>query len=192
MKEKQIVKLNETQLRNVVKESVKRILNENMSMNIEDCLIKFKEAADNVLSCFDGFFDDDYFGGENDIYYSSMKRLAVQVSEQVELMLANVYGNHPKELNESKYTFHCYIDGVGSYSTSVDDLDLLKPYIQKSKYWDVTKGMNTSDPNNLVAWGGEGGYWSNFLEKPDWAKEGVHWNKPNEEIKQMVLSKKKN
>lgn len=192
MKEKQIVKLNETQLRNVVKESVKRILNENMSMNIEDCLIKFKEAADNVLSCIDRYFEDDVFGDGNDEYYASMKRLAGQVSEQVELMLANVYGNHPKELNESKYTFHCYIDGVGSYSTSVDDLDLLKPYIQKSKYWDVTKGMNTSDPNNLVAWGGEGGYWSNFLEKPDWAKEGVHWNKPNEEIKQMVLSKKKN
>jgi hypothetical protein len=33
---KQIVKLNETQLRNVVKESVKRILNESVSMNMEN------------------------------------------------------------------------------------------------------------------------------------------------------------
>lgn len=100
MKEKQIVKLNEAQLRNVVKESVKRILNENMSMNIEDCLIKFKEAADNVLSCFDGFFDDDYFGGENDIYYSSMKRLAEEVSEECEKMLSTAYNQGPKEISE--------------------------------------------------------------------------------------------
>lgn len=100
MKEKQIVKLNETQLRNVVKESVKRILNESMSMNIEDCLIRFKEAADNVLSCFDGFFGDDYSGGENDIYYSSIKRLAEEVSEECEKMLSTVYNQGPKEISE--------------------------------------------------------------------------------------------
>lgn len=100
MKNKQIVKLNETQLRNVVKESVKMILNESMSMNIEDCLIRFKEAADNVLSCFDGFFSDDYFGGENDNYHSSMKHLAEEVSEECEKMLSTVYNQGPKEISE--------------------------------------------------------------------------------------------
>lgn len=100
MNKKQTIKLDESKLKEIVKESVKRILNENMSMNIEDCLIKFKEAADNVLSCFDGFFGDDYFGGENDIYYSSMKRLAEEVSEECEKMLSTVYNQGPKEISE--------------------------------------------------------------------------------------------
>ena len=97
-----------------------------------------------------------------------------------------------KILNEGRYVFHCYIEGEGNYNATVDDLNQLRPYIKKAKYWDVTRGMNSSDPQNLVAWGGEGGPWNNFLEKPDWAKEGVHWNKPSENIVKLVLSKKKN
>ena len=95
-------------------------------------------------------------------------------------------------LNEEKYVFHCYIEGEGNYNATVNDIRQLTPYIQKAKYWDISKGWNTTDAENLVAWGGEGGFWSNFLEKPDWAKEGVHWNKPSEKITKLVLSKKKN
>ena len=95
-------------------------------------------------------------------------------------------------LNEEKYVFSCYIEGEGNYKTTVNDIRQLTPYIQKAKYWDISKGWNTSEPENLVAWGGEGGYWNNFLEKQDWAKEGVHWNKPSEKIAKLVLSKKKN
>ena len=98
-----------------------------------------------------------------------------------------------KILTESKeYAFHCYIKGEGNYNTTVDDLSLLKPYIQKAEYWDISRGWNTSDPQNLVAWGGEGGYWNNVLEKPEWAKEGVHWDKPSESMVKLILSKKKN
>lgn len=90
-----------------------------------------------------------------------------------------------------QYLFHCYIEGQGNESMLVDDLNQIKPFIQKAKYWDVTKGLNATDPNGLIAWGGEGGFWYNFLNKPDWAKEGVHWNKPSERERQLVLSKRK-
>lgn len=98
MKEKQTVKLNETQLRSVVKESVKRILNESVSMNIEDCLIRFKEVADNVLSCMDRYFEDDVFGDGNNEYYAFMKRMAEKVSVECEKMLSTVYNQGPKEI----------------------------------------------------------------------------------------------
>lgn len=95
-------------------------------------------------------------------------------------------------LSEGKYVFHSYIEGEGNFNTLIDDPNQVKPYIERAKYWDITKGMNSSDPQNLVAWGGEGGPWNNFLEKPEWAKEGVHWNRPSERMIQLVLSKKKN
>ena len=95
-------------------------------------------------------------------------------------------------LKEERYVFDCYIEGKGHYNASVDDLNALKPYIEQAKYWAITKGWNSSEPENLVAWGGEGGYWNNVLEKPSWAKEGVHWNKPSERIASLILSKKEN
>lgn len=101
------------------------------------------------------------------------------------------------KINESncKYVFH-YIGRPekGNEVMCIDDLNDIKPYIKDALYWDVTKGNNSADPNNLVAWGckeGKGGYWYNFLNKPEWAKEGVHWNKPSERERQLVLSKRK-
>lgn len=107
--------------------------------------------------------------------------------------LNRAFDESKRHLREStgQYLFHCYIEGQGNESMLVDDLNQIKPYIQKAKYWDVTKGWNATDPNNLIAWGGEGGYWYNFLNKPDWAKEGVHWNKPSDRERQLVLSKRK-
>lgn len=98
-----------------------------------------------------------------------------------------------KCLNESmgEYVCHYFTPGKGYETLSVDDLNKIKPFIQNTKYWDVSKGMNSTDPNNLIAWGGEGGFWYNFLNKPEWAKEGVHWNKPTERERQLVLSKRK-
>jgi len=107
--------------------------------------------------------------------------------------LNRAFDESKRHLREStgQYLFHCYIEGQGNESMLVDDLNQIKPYIQKAKYWDVTKGWNATDPNNLIAWGGEGGYWYNFLNKPDWAEEGVHWNKPSDRERRLVLSKRK-
>jgi len=107
--------------------------------------------------------------------------------------LNRAFDESKRHLKEStgQYLFHCYIEGQGNESMLVDDLNQIKPYIQKAKYWDVTKGWNATDPNNLIAWGGEGGYWYDFLNKPEWAKEGVHWNQPSDRERQLVLSKRK-
>jgi hypothetical protein len=107
--------------------------------------------------------------------------------------LNRAFDESKRHLKEStgQYLFHCYIEGQGNESMLVDDLNQIKPYIQKAKYWDVTKGWNATDPNNLIAWGGEGGYWYYFLNKPEWAKEGVHWNQPSDRERQLVLSKRK-
>lgn len=107
--------------------------------------------------------------------------------------LNRAFDESKRQMREStgQYLFHCYIEGQGNESMLVDDLNQIKPYIQKAKSWDITKGWNATDPNNLIAWGGEGGYWYDFLNKPEWAKEGVHWNKPSERERQLVLSKRK-
>jgi len=109
-------------------------------------------------------------------------------------------GSLNRELGESKiqegncrYVFHCIMKPEkGNETMCIDNINDIKPYIKDALYWDVCKGNNSTDPNNLVAWGGgPGGFWYNFLNKPDWAKEGVHWNKPSERDRQLVLSKRK-
>ena len=90
-----------------------------------------------------------------------------------------------------KFVFHCYSQGPGYDTMLIDDLNEIKKYIGDAKYWDVSKGDNVTDPNSLIAWGGEGGFWYNFLNKPKWAKEGVHWNQPSDRERQLVLSKRK-
>ena len=82
----------------------------------------------------------------------------------------------------SPYTFHCYIPGHGNEVMLIDNISEVSPYINKAKYWDISKGNNSSEPSGLVAWGGEGGYWSNILNNPE----------TNTRLKELILSKKKN
>ena len=97
---KQTIKINENELKQIVKESVRNILKESEGIGWEDCLIQFKESADNVLSCINRYFDDEIFGDGNNEYYVSMKRLAEEVSEECEKMLSTVYNQGPKEISE--------------------------------------------------------------------------------------------
>lgn len=88
---------------------------------------------------------------------------------------------------------NCYIEGKGWYNTMITNVSNIIPYIQRAEYWEITTGWNSSEPENLVAWGSDDGVdfgWNAFLKKPKWAKEGVHWNKPSERMVQLVLSKK--
>ena len=82
----------------------------------------------------------------------------------------------------NSYVFHCYIPGLGNESMLIDNISDAFPYINKAEYWDITKGSNSSEPSNLVAWGGESGYWSNIMNDPE----------TNTRLKELILSKKKN
>lgn len=81
----------------------------------------------------------------------------------------------------NSYAFHCYIPGHGNETMLIDNISEVSPYINKAEYWDITKGTNSSEPSNLVAWGGKGGYWSNILNDPE----------TNARVKELILSKKK-
>ena len=107
--------------------------------------------------------------------------------------LNRAFDESKQKVSEStgRYLYHAYIPGKGNFNGFINDLNELKPIIKQAQSWDVTQGWNATDPNNLIAWGGEGGFWDNFLNKPDWAKEGVHWTKPTERERQLVLSKRK-
>lgn len=94
------------------------------------------------------------------------------VKESVERILKESFGN---------YVFYCYTPGIGNDSMLIKKPNDALKYIQNAKYWDITKGSNTSELENLVAWGGEGGYWSNILQ-----------DTKNEGLRQYILSKKKN
>ena len=81
----------------------------------------------------------------------------------------------------SSYTFHCYIPGHGNETMLIDNISEASPYINNAKYWDISKGNNSSEPSGLVAWGGEGGYWSNILNDPE----------TDIRLKKLIQSKKK-
>lgn len=84
-------------------------------------------------------------------------------------------------LGNNCYLLHVYSKNGGNGQVMVRDLNDIKPRILNAEYWDVTKGNNSSEPENLIAWGGVGGYWANVAESPD--------TKPA--LKKLILSKKK-
>ena len=109
----------------------------------------------------------------------------------------NAYVFDAKQLKEDfgdgydGYVLHAYIPGLGNKCTLIKSLDDAKKYISNAEYWDITKGSNASEPSNLIAWGGEGGYWYNAVNKPKWATGGT-WKKLSDSQIQYILSKKQN
>lgn len=94
---KQTIRLDEAQFNKLVKETVKRVLKESEYDTLEDSIVKFKQAADEVLS-FDNedSISDDYTPGEFDTYFISLYRLAKEVSDTTDSILGNVYQHHPR------------------------------------------------------------------------------------------------
>lgn len=70
-----------------------------------------------------------------------------------------------------RYVFHCHRPSSGNDAMVINDLNKIKPFIGNASYWDVTKGDNSSEVQNLVAWGGRGGYWANIVENPNTSPE---------------------
>lgn len=97
--------------------------------------------------------------------------------------LNRAFDESKSHINETVggYVFRCYRKGIGNDSMIIDDLNVIKPYVKDATYWDIAKGWNTSEPENLVAWGGQGGYWDAMLEDP----------KLSPRVKQHILSKRK-
>lgn len=109
---------------------------------------------------------------KNTIY----KTIASMLKEEFDLSVL-----HPNQV--SNYVFSYMSHAMGNSTMHIDNPLKLKNlgFLKNVDYWDVTSGNNTSEVSNLVAWGGEGGYWFNVLNNP----------KTPEPVKQEILSKKK-
>ena len=132
----------------------------------------YTSGYDNGFEGNDGQEGYDYYKemDENKNRIGKFDRIVKRISERV----------IKESLNS--YAFHCYIPGLGNESMLIDNISDAFPYINKAEYWDITKGSNSSEPSNLVAWGGESGYWSNIMNDPE----------TNTRLKELILSKKKN
>lgn len=108
------------------------------------------------------------------------KQLRNIIKESVKKILKETIG---------KMVLRYYIPRVGWNTMHVNSIEEAKPYIKDAIYWDISKGNNTSEPENLVAWAGDGGYWSNYINKPSWATEKT-WSQPSQRIIDLILSKK--
>ena len=86
---------------------------------------------------------------------------------------------------------HYSIPKQGNNGLHINSLEDAKPYIKNATYWAITRGDSTSEPENLVAWGGEGGYWNNYIDK-DFPTHKNGWKQPSESIIKLILSKKLN
>ena len=120
----------------------------------------------------------------------SMKRNTKRAMDAADKRPLHRKGSLNRAFDESKshvnetvggYVFRCYRKGIGNDSMIIDDLNAIKPYVKDATYWDIAKGWNVSEPENLVAWGGQGGYWAAMLEDP----------KLSPRAKQYILSKRK-
>ena len=97
MNKKQTIRLNESDFNRLIKETVKRVLRESEYNTLEDNVRKFKQVADEIVSGFEEEeLSADYNGGEFDEYFNSLYRLAKEVSENTESLLAIVYNEHPR------------------------------------------------------------------------------------------------
>ena len=61
-----------------------------------------------------------------------------------------------------KYVLHYYSPKAGQEARIGNSITTLKRSIPKdATYYDISKGVNLTEVENLVEWGGKGGYWSN-------------------------------
>ena len=93
-----------------------------------------------------------------------MKRIRLTESDIHRIVKESVNKVLKESLNS--LTLHMYTPGVGNTTMNINSVEDVYPYIDTAEYWDVTNGPNSSEPSNLVAWGGEGGYWANLLNDP--------------------------
>lgn len=109
---------------------------------------------------------------KNTIY----KTIASMLKEEFDLSAL-----HPNKV--SNYVFHYMSRTMGNGQMHIDNPLKLKNlgFLQNIDYWDVSSGNNTSEVSNLVAWGGEHGYWYNVLNNP----------RTLPRIKNEILAKKK-
>lgn len=94
------------------------------------------------------------------------------------------------ERREKRYIYQCYCP----YSESgfCDSINEIQDLISKSSYWDLSRNYgstNITDPKNLVAWGGKGGYWYNVLHEDEFLPERLR-TKLSDEMKEYILSKR--
>ena len=143
---------------------------------------KFRDAEQDV---------DDYKNGNYEYttdkgWHLKESRLNKIIKESIKKVLKEDFGD-----GYDGYVLHAYIPGLGNKCTLIKSLDDAKKYISNAEYWDITKGSNSSELSNLIAWGGEGGYWYNVVNKPAWATGGT-WKKLSDSQIQYILSKKQN
>lgn len=114
------------------------------------------------------------------------KTLKKIIKESVKRVL-NEIGNNVNY----QYILHAFTPGIGNDTLPLKTIQDAKPYIEKAAYWDINKysTSNTSDPEGLIAWGGEGGYWDNVIKLNDNPRYGkpLSQNKLN-----YIMSKKVN
>lgn len=88
-----------------------------------------------------------------------------------------------RESNE-RFVIKTFTQGKGWNEWPTNDINDLKNMSDNGiTYWEVldnSKG-NFSEPDSLIAWGGDGGYWARLAEDED----------TNPRLKQYILSKKK-
>ena len=125
----------------------------------------------------------------NRSFMNENKRSVRLKESQLRDIVKETIKNVLKEGLHKRYVFHCYIPGEGNHVMAIDNIEDVKGYISRAGYWDVSTGDNTSEPENLVAWGGKDGYWYNVINKPAWANDN-NWRKPSEDTIRLILSKK--
>ena len=140
---------------------------------------QYKSVYNPYTSGYDNGFEGND-GQEGYDYYKEMDENKNRIGKFDRIVKESVKRVIKESLNS--YAFHCYIPGLGNTAMLIDNISDAFPYINKAEYWDITKGSNSSEPSNLVAWGGESGYWSNIMNDPE----------TNTRLKELILSKKKN
>lgn len=121
---KRRIRLSESKLHRIIKETVLRVLNEN----------------------------DDAFEGTE----MGMPKMRSYFNSQPKRKLG--YG-----MSSPSYLLNYYSSTLGNGSMLIEHPSEAQPYIKQSYYWDITNGSNSSEIENLVAWGGVDGYWYNVL-----------------------------
>lgn len=155
-----------------------------------------------------GLIDYDWADSERNLNSESVRRKISRIVREAQYRaVANEREKFKKILREStarasrmmvegmddfKYIFEFQSD-TGQHQVGINDLnDIKKCNASGITYWAVydNSKWNFSEPDSLIAWGGEGGYWHNKVNKPAWVTDD-NWNKPDEKTMKMIMSKKK-
>jgi hypothetical protein len=171
---KRTIRLTESELTRMITECVKSSIHSNSKKTLKEGVHRYKGFKCVNISKDPSFPSYQVISPEGEaigstLFPSEMKKMVDDylAGNKMEETVSRYIDRMVHESMENRLRLQWYIPGEGNGLMFINRLEDVPRLIQKAQYWDVTRGGNSSEIENLVAWNGKGGFWDNVLNNPE-------------------------